>query len=92
MELGLSRKRYPPALLLPIILAGFILAPRAGAHSDPFPIYPCIQPNVSFWTKIYTDYSSNQGVLHDKNNLSIIYGAIELADPDKQGADRARQK
>jgi membrane-bound lytic murein transglycosylase D len=82
MELSLNRKRCRPALLLPLILAGFFLAAPARAQSDTFPIYPCIQPNVSFWTKIYTEYSSDRGVLHDKNNLNIIYGVIELADPD----------
>lgn len=92
MDLSLSHKKCRLALLLPLILAGFFLAPRAGAQSDPFPMYPCIQPNVSFWTKIYTEYASNQGVLHDKNNLNIIYGVIELADPDLPAGRRINKE
>jgi hypothetical protein len=34
----------------------------AAAFSDTFPVYDSIRPNVSFWKKIYTEYSTTQGV------------------------------
>ena len=55
------------------------------AESGTFPVYECIKPNVTFWTKIYTEYESNQGVIHDSRNLGIIYGVIKLEDPYRAG-------
>jgi membrane-bound lytic murein transglycosylase D len=56
------------------------------ASQDPFPVYPIIQPNVAFWEKIYSEYSTSQGVIHDKYNLNIIYGVIDLKDRDRYGS------
>ncbi len=33
---------------------------------------------VDFWKAIYTKYSTRQGLLHDSEDLSVIYDAIEL--------------
>jgi len=33
---------------------------------------------VRFWFKIYSQYNSDHGVIHDKNNLDIIYDAIDF--------------
>ncbi|MDH4206109.1 MAG: hypothetical protein OEV45_11335, partial [Desulfobacteraceae bacterium] len=43
-----------------------------------FPVYPSIEPNVKFWTKVYSEYSTAQGILHDSQNLNIIYEVVEL--------------
>jgi membrane-bound lytic murein transglycosylase D len=51
-----------------------------------FPVYPIIQPSVSFWIKIYSEYSTSQGVIHDKYNLNVIYGVIDLKDRDRPGS------
>jgi membrane-bound lytic murein transglycosylase D len=51
-----------------------------------FPIYQIIAPNVQFWEKIYGTYSSDQGVLHDKNDLSIIYAVIDFVPRQTLGA------
>ena len=52
---------------------------------DNFPLYDSIRPNVSFWEKIYSQYSTTQGVIHDKRNLEIIYEVIELEDRNLHG-------
>ena len=53
-----------------------------------FPVYPSIEPNVKFWTKVYSEYSTAQGVLHDSQNLNIIYEVVEL----KIGAKTINEK
>jgi membrane-bound lytic murein transglycosylase D len=53
---------------------------------DTFPVYDSIRPNVSFWKKIYTEYSTAQGVIHDKKNLAIIYEVIRLKDRNLHGS------
>ena len=68
---------------------------KSKAETDPFPLYTSIEPNVTFWKNIYGQYSTDQGVIHDKSNLSIVYGIIELKKPDLAGAgkvNRARIK
>jgi len=80
-------KRNLAVVILTIAVSGVCWAEDVGTESDPFPVYPCIQPNVSFWTQIYTQYSSDEGVIHDSRRLDIIYDVIELEDP-YQGAGR----
>lgn len=62
------------------LLAFLGLALNAGEcrAADPFPLYPCIQPNVTFWKKIYTEFDTSQGVIHDNRDLDIIYEVIHL--------------
>ncbi len=43
-----------------------------------FPIPRQIEKNVEFWTRIYSQYSSNHVVIHDQDDLSIIYKVINL--------------
>jgi peptidoglycan lytic transglycosylase D len=57
-----------------------------------FPVYPCIKPNVEFWTKVYTKYSTNQGILHDSENLNVIYDVVELISPDRYAARKMNEK
>ena len=49
-------------------------------------------PHVEFWKKIYGTYTRNQGVLHDKNDLSVIYTVIELVPETTPGADKINEK
>jgi membrane-bound lytic murein transglycosylase D len=57
-----------------------------------FPVYDSIRPNVSFWKKIYTEYSTTQGVIHDKKNMAIIYEAIPLKDRNRHGSRNINKK
>jgi len=66
-------------------LALVVFCQPAPAAADDLPSYTCIQPNVDFWTKIYAEFDSGQGVLHDKYRLEIIYDVIELRHPDSAG-------
>ncbi len=70
-----------------------LFGPSVGrAETDTFPLPAVIQPNVTFWTKIYTEYSTRNGVLHDSRRLDIIYGVIELVDPDRHGGRKTNKK
>ncbi|MCI5123872.1 MAG: LysM peptidoglycan-binding domain-containing protein [Candidatus Electrothrix sp. AR5] len=62
-----------------------LMAGRCEAGSR-FPVYQIISPNVQFWEKIYGTYYSNQGVLHDKKDLSIIYAVIDFVPRRTPGA------
>ena len=88
----LYAKLLPLIVILATIFSTGVLHSDARADSDFFPAPAVIEPNVSFWTKIYTQYSSNQGVLHDSRKLNRIYGVIELVDPDRHGGRKTNQK
>ena len=81
---------------LAIFSAAMVLCSlQAGADTiiepDAFPVYDSIRHNVSFWEKIYTQYSTTQGVIHDKRNLGIIYDVIELKDRNRHGSRKINQ-
>jgi membrane-bound lytic murein transglycosylase D len=69
-----------------------ILVSNPCAASDPFPTFPCLEPNVSFWIDAYTKYPTTNGIFHDAADLSIVYGVIDLLPPDKPGARQTNQK
>jgi membrane-bound lytic murein transglycosylase D len=61
------------------------------AASDLFPVYECLKPNVAFWEKVYTQYSSKQGIFHDSSNLALIYEVIDLVDQKKPNARKINE-
>jgi membrane-bound lytic murein transglycosylase D len=69
-----------------------LLSVELCAASDPFPVYPCIEENVDFWTEVYTKYPTTQGIVHDGTNLHIIYEVIELLPPERHGARKTNRK
>jgi len=73
-----------PGLLLLLLLFS---APVSA--DDTFPLPSELQPDVDFWTDVFTEYSSDEGVLHDNRNLAIVYE--RLAMPENL-ARRERQR
>lgn len=64
---------------LVLLLAGFLLPAAPAIASDSlFPEHDCLKANVRFWELVYTQYSNSTGLLHDVDDLSIIYEAIDL--------------
>jgi membrane-bound lytic murein transglycosylase D len=81
-------KKFIVFALLLVLIA---VAGTARARST-FPVYKVIEPNVLFWEKVYSTYTSRQGILHDKNNPGIIYGVVNLVDWHAPGAARINKK
>jgi membrane-bound lytic murein transglycosylase D len=71
-----------------MVLCGFPAGADTITETHTFPVYGSLRPNVSFWKKIYTQYSTTQGVIHDKRNLAIIYVVIELQDHNRHGSHK----
>lgn len=71
--------RAPFSIRSLALLFIFMLALSAPyAIADTFPPYEVIKPNVSFWVKIYSQYSTTQAIVHDARDLNIIYDVIDL--------------
>ncbi|MDZ7263374.1 MAG: LysM peptidoglycan-binding domain-containing protein [candidate division KSB1 bacterium] len=66
-----------------------------------FPVPDNLKPNVQFWIKIFSEYNSNQFVIHDAENLNIIYEVVNANEFDNDfsvysrssriSADRVRE-
>jgi len=86
-----NSRKFFPIVILSAFFTAIVFYSDVRAESDTFPVPSVIQPNVSFWTKIYTEYSSNHGVIHDSRMLDLIYGVIELVDPDHFGGRKTNK-
>lgn len=60
----------------------------SSAGNTNFPVYPVISDNVQFWKDVYTKYSLNTAVIHDKNDLSVIYEVVPIIDEHLPGAKK----
>lgn len=54
------------------------LATHALNAEELFPVPKSLETNVDFWTKIFAQYSSNHVVIHDRDDLSVIYDVVNL--------------
>ncbi|MGI9220371.1 MAG: LysM peptidoglycan-binding domain-containing protein [Woeseiaceae bacterium] len=73
----------------PLLLLFFVLFSAPAVADETFPQPPELQPDVDFWTDIFTRYSTNQGVLHDSRNLAVVYEHIDFKSSDGR---RTRQR
>jgi membrane-bound lytic murein transglycosylase D len=58
--------------------------------ADPFVPPPALEPDVRFWIRVYTEVTTDQGLLHDSWNLGIVYEVLRF-DPDMPPAGRERR-
>jgi len=82
-----SRPFVLGALALLSALGAFTLA---RAADDPVPRPPELERDVQFWIRIYTEFDTNSGVLHDQYNLGVVYKALHFA-PDTPPRERQRE-
>ncbi|RJX22617.1 MAG: LysM peptidoglycan-binding domain-containing protein [Desulfobulbus sp.] len=69
-----------------LLLNFFLLLTAWPAAGELFPLYPIIKNNVAFWEDVYGRYSTTQGILHDQDDLSKVYGVVDLVHWDAPGA------
>lgn len=65
-----------------------ILCCKPVSASADFPRYPVIEKNVRFWENIYSRYSTSQGVVHDSDDLGIVYEVIPIFNHRLPGSSR----
>lgn len=63
-------------ILTPSAIAA--LTDKQNLITDDFAIPDYFHDSVYFWFSIYTQYSSKQVVIHDKDDLSIIYRVLDF--------------
>ena len=61
--------------LLPLFLG---LAAHSAHAEEAFPCPEALQPDVDFWVSIFTQYGTDEGVLHDNRKLAVVYERIDV--------------
>ncbi|MDF1690332.1 MAG: LysM peptidoglycan-binding domain-containing protein [Cycloclasticus sp.] len=71
--------------LLIVLLPSMLFA----RDSNFFPLPNTLKPDVNFWLKVYTEVTTSEGFIHDKEHLNVIYERLSFT----PGTDyKARQK
>ena len=73
-------------MLAPLLLARAI----AAEGPDPFAHPPELEQDVRFWIRVYTEVTTDQGLLHDDWNLGLVYEVLRF-DPASSPAQRERR-
>ena len=71
----------PTAILIPLTLLAIFTNAHATGHeaiSPLFPKPPSLRAGVTFWKRIFTDFGVGDFVLHDRDNLDIIYDVVQV--------------
>ena len=65
------------AIALAAALALSLFAgPASATPVDTFPRPPGIVPRVKFWTRVYSEVESTGGLIHDSEQLDVVYEVI----------------
>ncbi len=87
----LSGRTKALGILLACLIVGLPGSALSRADSSAFPLYPVIENNVHFWKDIYTKYSLTTAVIHDKNDLSVVYEVVRIVDEHLPGAQKVNK-
>lgn len=60
-----------------------------GYTEEAFAIPEGMEKKVQFWVDIYSKYTTNQGVIHDAEDVEIVYEVVDLSD---YKTDRQKQR
>jgi membrane-bound lytic murein transglycosylase D len=66
------------------------VAAAAADEADPFTHPPALEADVRFWIRVYTEVTTDQGLLHDDWDLKLVYEVLRF-DPASSPAQRERR-
>src|SRR5258708_2966015 len=75
---------------------GLLLIPLCNSEGggvdapEPFVHRPQLERDVRFWIRVYTEVTTDQGLLHDDWNLGLVYEVLRF-DPAASPAQRERR-
>jgi Transglycosylase SLT domain len=91
---GDMRKSSRLGLFATLLVGIFLVVPRFASadvtkstQNANFPRPIALAPNVAFWKQIYTDHGVGDFVLHDRDNLGVVYEIVRV--PEKNNQARA---
>jgi membrane-bound lytic murein transglycosylase D len=73
-----TRQMTSPRLLAALVLLPALWVALEAGASETFPRPAELEPDIAFWRAIFTEYDSDEGVLHDSRNLAVVYERIDI--------------
>jgi membrane-bound lytic murein transglycosylase D len=61
-----------------LLTAAILLAGSSVGAGEPLPLPAGLEPNVDFWTRIYTEVSASGGLIHDARHLDVVYEIVRF--------------
>src|SRR6202451_1570029 len=61
-----------------LLAPAFFGLPAAADEQDPFAHPPALEPDIRFWIRVYTEVTTDQGLLHDDRNLGLVYEVLRF--------------
>jgi membrane-bound lytic murein transglycosylase D len=78
------------AALAFVLAASLHNSASAAETTDPFAHPAALEQDVRFWIRVYTEVTTDQGLLHDDWNLGLVYEVLRF-DPGTSPAQRERR-
>jgi membrane-bound lytic murein transglycosylase D len=78
-------------LAVPVLVLTTIFSTDTLAESLPsrhFPVDSFMRKRVNFWKKIYTDVESSEALIHDSNDMTIVYERVKVG----RASNRSRRR
>lgn len=72
------------------LLMIFLTGVPAAVASDAFVRPAALEPDIAFWRRIYTEVTTDGGVIHDPVALEVVYEVIKFP-PDMSTNERSKQ-
>jgi membrane-bound lytic murein transglycosylase D len=90
MSRPLNSLKFRAALCALLLAPPFSSMASGAAAADPF-VHPAeLETDVRFWIRVYTEVTTDQGLLHDDWNLGLVYEVLRF-DPADSPAQRERR-
>ena len=65
-------------------VSGLLWCTAAVAQpSGSFPRPPGLEPDILFWTRVYTEVDTRGGLIHDSSRLGVVYEVLRF--PESAG-------
>ncbi len=72
--------------IVSIVILGLLATFVASAERSDFPQPRALEPDVTFWKRIYSEVGTDGGLIHDTHDLGIVYEVVIF--PSRHGSDR----
>ena len=79
-------------LLFLLFVSSFCLAAPQDPFPNPadFPVPEGYESNVRFWMRVYGEWSDNQVVIHDSQNMDVVFDVLDYPDENSLLLSAAR--
>ncbi|MEY4064454.1 MAG: hypothetical protein RIR26_662 [Pseudomonadota bacterium] len=57
---------------------------RASVDAGRFPNLQCLQDNVTFWKRVYSEIDTDEALIHDREGLDKVYASVRLGGSEAQ--------